>query len=594
LLTITKKRVALDYGIMVDEGVIQEHGMELYDHRLAMKDTKRNSAGRTLAYQFNLESYQAVLDQLVQRARNLPITSHEGSITVRFDPIPQFVVNVMRMYEPVNEEHAQSVEWSRVPAKVRDALMPFQKESLVFASQRNGRVLLADEMGLGKTLQAIAITSYYKEEWPLLIVAPGSLRLQWKNELIRWLDLQEDQILVLEKEKDTESITNQQVFIISYDLLARPLYKDLLTKSMKCRVLICDESHFIKSGSSMRTKATRALIQNATRALLLTGTAAPSRPVELYEQVKALVQYRVKNKLAQKFMTKAEFGERYCERKDQFFGVDYRGSDNLEELNTFLSHTLMMRRLKRDVMSELPDKERHLVFVEEGKVLTASGCPPPPKKPLSEIEKMDFSSAATISYYYETSMLKAPIMRKYLRDVLLKENDRFLCFAHHKSMMNALEEELKSQGVKYIRIDGDTTHKQRQKLAAAFCGDLSFKVALLSITVAGTGLTFLPCSKVVFSELYWTPGVLLQAEDRVHRIGQKERRKLDIRYVVVPKTLDDYVWPLISSKLKVISHIMDHTSDIVQEKFETQSSREVVYEEIEHEESVGKHYEEML
>ena len=288
-------------------------------------------------------------------------------------------------------------------------------------------------------------------------------------------------------------------------------------------------------------------------------------------------------------MTKAEFGERYCERKDQFFGVDYRGSDNLEELNTFLSHSLMIRRLKRDVMSELPDKERQLVFIEEGRI----GTTPPKQKSLSEIEKMDFSSAATISYYYETSLLKVPLIKKYMRDILLKEDERFLCFAHHKSMLNSIEEELKAQGVKYIRIDGDTTHKARQKLAHAYCNDLSYKVALLSITVAGTGLTFLPCSKVVFSELYWTPGVLLQAEDRVHRIGQKEKRQLDIRYLVVPKTLDDYVWPLISSKLKVISHIMDHTSDTVQEKFETRSSKEYVFEEIQHEESSGKYFEEI-
>lgn len=585
LLTLTKKKLDMDFDIVVSNEIRNLYKLSDYDHRLSLNDTKKNYASRTIAYVVNFDSYDALLKELVNKAKNLPITGSE-SITVRFDPIPEFVVNTIKMYPTIQyEDMEKHVNWDKIPSKIKESMLPFQKESIFFASQRNGRLLLADEMGLGKTIQAIAIMSYYRDEWPLLIITPGSLRIQWKNEFIRWLDLKEEEILIIEKEKDIEYIQGQNIFIISYDLLARNTYKELLTK-MKFKCLICDESHFLKTGNSMRTKAARGLIQQATRAILLTGTAAPSRPVELYEQIKALVQYRVKNKLAQKFMTKSEFGERYCDRKDQFFGVDYRGSDNLEELNTFLSHTLMVRRLKKDVLKQLPGKNRKLIFLlNEGEKLE--------EKSQSEIEKMDFNSAGTISYYYETSLLKQKPVRAYIRNAI-SENERFLCFAHHKSMMNAIEEELKHLGVKYVRIDGDTTHKTRQKRASDFCSDMSYQVALLSITVAGTGLTFLPCSKIIFSELYWTPGTLLQAEDRVHRIGQSSKENLDIRYLVSPKTLDDYVWPLISSKLKIISHIMDHTSDIVTDKFETVSSRETVYFEEIMPENSKKYYEEII
>ena len=111
------------------------------------------------------------------------------------------------------------------------------------------------------------------------------------------------------------------------------------------------------------------------------------------------------------------------------------------------------------------------------------------------------------------------------------------------------------QGTNYIRIDGSTSSKKREEYVNAFQTQRSYRVAILSITAAGTGITLNSADLVVFGELYWTPGLLLQAEDRVHRIGQD--RPVEMHYLLAKNTIDDIIWPLIEKKLFVLGKAMD-------------------------------------
>ena len=117
----------------------------------------------------------------------------------------------------------------------------------------------------------------------------------------------------------------------------------------------------------------------------------------------------------------------------------------------------------------------------------------------------------------------------YFQD-LLQGGNKFICFAHHATMMNTIADMLDEEKVHFIRIDGSTGSSLRKYLCDAFQTDDKVRVALLSITAANTGLTLTAAHMVVFAELFWNPGILTQAEDRAHRIGQTD--SVSVQYLV--------------------------------------------------------------
>ncbi|EQB59697.1 swi snf-related matrix-associated actin-dependent regulator of chromatin subfamily a-like protein 1 [Vairimorpha apis BRL 01] len=119
--------------------------------------------------------------------------------------------------------------------------------------------------------------------------------------------------------------------------------------------------------------------------------------------------------------------------------------------------------------------------------------------------------------------------------------------------MEGLSEFLKEKKVKFIKIDGSVLSSHRHRLVKDFQNNNDVTVALLSITACSTGLTLTSGKLVIFAELYWNPGTLLQAEDRIHRIGQNS--SVDIHYIVCKGTVDEYVWPVLMRKLNVLQSL---------------------------------------
>lgn len=157
---------------------------------------------------------------------------------------------------------------------------------------------------------------------------------------------------------------------------------------------------------------------------------------------------------------------------------------------------------------------------------------------------------ALLKYFQETSKVKAKAVCEYVSD-LLESDKKFLVFAHHQSMLDNLEEELKKNNYDYIRIDGSTSSENRQVFVQRFQNSDKCQCALLSITAANSGITLTQANLVVFAELFWNPGILVQAEDRVYRIGQKN--SVIIQYLCAKGTADDQIWPLVNEKLSVLS-----------------------------------------
>ncbi|KAF3651194.1 hypothetical protein CQW23_29165 [Capsicum baccatum] len=454
-----------------------------------------------------------------------------------------------------------------IPNSIESKLLPFQREGVRFALHHGGRILLADEMGLGKTLQAIAVVSCVRESWPVLVLAPSALRLHWASMIQQWMDIPSCEILVVLSQcsgsnkggfKIVPSNTKKSIHldglfnIVSYDIVPK-LQDQLMASTFK--VVIADESHFLKNAQAKRTTASLPLLQKAQYAILLSGTPALSRPIELFKQLEALHPTVYKNV--------HEYGNRYC--KGGIFGV-YQGASNHEELHSLIKATVMIRRLKKDVLSELPQKRRQQVFLDlgekemrqvnvlfreleviKGKIKSAQSE--------EEATSLKFAEKSFISKIYNASAeAKIPAVLDYL-GTMVEANCKFLIFAHHQSMIDAIHEYLQKKKVGCIRIDGSTPSALRQDLVTDFQEKETIKAAVLSIKAGGIGLTLTAASTVIFAELSWTPGDLIQAEDRAHRIGQVS--SVNVCYLLANDTVDDIIWDVVQSKLDNLGQMLD-------------------------------------
>ncbi|KAI3505955.1 hypothetical protein L1887_28296 [Cichorium endivia] len=461
-----------------------------------------------------------------------------------------------------------------IPDSIKSKLLPFQREGVRFILQHGGRVLLADEMGLGKTLQAIAVASCVRDSWPVLVLTPSSLRLQWASMIQQWLDIASSDIHVVLSNYSgsnkggytiTRSNTKEDVClngmfnIVSYDVVPK-LQTSLMNSDFK--VVIADESHFLKNAQAKRTSASLPILQKARYTMLLSGTPALSRPIELYKQLEALYPSVYKNV--------HEYGNRYCQ--GGVFGM-YQGASNHEELHNLMKATVMIRRLKKDVLSELPVKRRQQVFLDladkdmrqinalfcELEVIKSKikAC-----KSKEEGESLKFNQKHIINKIYtESAEAKIPAVLEYLGTVI-EAGCKFIVFAHHQSMIESIHQLLLKKKVGCIRIDGGTPAGSRQSLVTDFQEKDAVKAAVLSIKAGGVGLTLTAASTVIFAELSWTPGDMIQAEDRAHRIGQVS--SVNVYYLLANDTVDDIIWDVVQSKLENLGQMLDGHENTLQ------------------------------
>ncbi|KAH0621269.1 hypothetical protein JD844_022374 [Phrynosoma platyrhinos] len=472
----------------------------------------RNYDMKTRKWSFLLEDYI----ELIEMVKNLP--------EVELEPLPKSVVQIFAsQFEKSVSKPADvpEADLSQVDSEVVTSLMPFQREGVNFAISRDGRLLLADDMGLGKTIQAICIAAYYRKEWPLLVITPSSVRYTWAEAFHRWLpSLSTDTVSVIATGKDC--LMARLINIVSFDLLSK-MEKQLKTTF---QVVIVDESHFLKNGKTARCRAAIPLLKAAKRVILLSGTPAMSRPAELYTQMAA-----VRPSFFPQFHA---FGLRYCDAKQRPWGWDYSGSSNLGELKLLLEESIMIRRLKSNVLSQLPAKQRKVVVVApEGiNARTKAELAAAAKEMAKGYRSKQEEKEALILFYNRTAEAKIHSIIEYILDLLESGREKFLVFAHHKLVLDAITEELEKKHIGYIRVDGSTPSAERQSLCQEFQFSEKLSVAVLSLTAANMGLTLSSADLVVFAELFWNPGVRhfrypqkLWAIGRHWAFFKKERKK---------------------------------------------------------------------
>ena len=433
----------------------------------------------------------------------------------------------------------------RLPQRFVDGLFPFQREGVKFAIRHEGRCMIADEMGLGKTVQALGAAYWFKEDWPLIIVCPASLTRTWQQAILTWIDFVcADDIAIAES---PTQFPRSKVVIMSYERMTRNA-EDV--KRRKANFIIFDECHSIKSGESQRTRGALDVARAAKRVVLLSGTPALSRPMELFTQI-----FAVNPKV---FPKKHDFGLRYCNAQLRSMGLrqmwDYKGFSNADELRILLESTIMIRRLKKDVLQDLPRKNRTIVSVSADLSLEDERLNSDFRNllELGGQSRLQDKRKELMEWYNSTAAAKIPSVLSYLSGKLSRVR-KLICFAYHKVMVEALCEFMAEKRISYIVITGETPPKIRQECCNVFQQRDNVRVAVVSIVAAGVGITLTAAHEVVFTELFWNPGVLIQAEDRAHRIGQEEH--VAIEYLIAKGTVDDVIWRMVEKKLNVLNKV---------------------------------------
>jgi SWI/SNF-related matrix-associated actin-dependent regulator 1 of chromatin subfamily A len=492
---------------------------------------------------------------------------HAGMPSIRADPfcVPELdgflaahetwiAPEALTLLQEVREEHAQAAGLVALSAATEASLddlvlptlggelKPFQRAGVQYLLCQR-RAFLADEQGLGKTIEALA-TLEADGAYPAIVVCPASLKLNWLAELKRWLPGRSAQALT--GTRGDAAIERADVTVLNYDIVAGRLPA---LQALAPRALVLDESHYCKNAAAKRTQAVQRLsaaVPLDGLVLALTGTPVMNRPPELISQL------RILGRLAD-FGSGAQFGKRF------------RGPDAHLRLHWHLRARCFARRLKADVLPQLPAKTRGVVPIEldnepEYRLAEHDLVAWLQSQPL-DLHELDARVAAALraERLVRLNALKLLAARGKLHAALAwihdfcSSGERLVVFAHHREIQRALLERFPHA----LHILGADSPTARDAALRAFQApdDGTNQLIVCSIEVAGHGITLTRSSNVAFLELDWTPAKHDQAEDRCHRFGQEDT--VNATYLLAADTVDETIATLLERKRAVIGAVTD-------------------------------------
>lgn len=457
---------------------------------------------------------------------------------------------------------------SEIPAPDGLKYLPFQKAGIEYALNHQN-VLFGDEMGLGKTIQAIGIINARPEIKKVLVVVKASLKINWKRELEKWL------VRPMKVEIGGKIWPDADIVIVNYEILDK--YPEL---NQPWDLLIVDECHFVKNPEAKRTQLllgydekkngeyihVPGIIEKCKYRAFLTGTPIPNRPIELFPIVHALVP-----NVFSHFMG---YAKRYCSAYQGRYGWDLNGASHLDELQEKLRANVMVRRLKKDVLTELPPKFRTVIELETNGAtevvkaeneawernqanvqnlkneveLAKLGSDEEYKKAVARLkEGMNHAFGEIAKERHNVALAKVPYAVEHLQEI----DHKVIIFGHHHDVIDQIAEALGNT----VKVTGRESDTQRDDAVMAFQNDPNVKYIIGSIGAMGVGLTLTAASHVVFVELDWVPGNVTQAEDRAHRIGQKDN--VLVEHLVLNGSLDARMVKILIEKQEVADRALD-------------------------------------
>jgi SWI/SNF-related matrix-associated actin-dependent regulator 1 of chromatin subfamily A len=451
-----------------------------------------------------------------------------------------------------------------IPAPEGLDYLPYQRAGIAYALARPATIL-ADEMGLGKTIQAIGMINA-SPAGRALIICPAHLRLNWGAELDRWIV---HQLPIARLNGAAPSIdSGPAIYIASYECAVKHAVE---LSRVEWDALIIDEAHYLKNPKAKRTRSilgggrgeTAMPGIRARRRIFLSGTPMLNRPVELWPLLHAVDPDR--------WRSWKYFVLRYCAAQKTRYGWDVSGASHLDDLQDLMRSTVMIRRLKHDVLAELPAKRRQIIELPaDGLSLAHESEAREWLAAARESDLLDASEYRRVAgalgagkadafadlsaARHRTAIAKLPMVIEHIRDLLDGGLVKLVVFAWHRDVVDGILDAL-ADGFACVRATGDDSHEERHAAAAAFQTDPNIRVIACTIAAMGTGVTLTAASHVLFAELDWVPANLTQCEDRLHRIGQLNA--VTIQHLVVSGSIDAEMAVRVVAKQRVADLALD-------------------------------------
>jgi SNF2 family DNA or RNA helicase len=457
----------------------------------------------------------------------------------------------------------------------RGKLLNFQKEGLDFLLKSSGNALLADEMGLGKTVQTLSYAATEKQTFPILVVAPLVTLNNWEREIAKFLKKKSRNGRIIESESPSVTIIRTgkskelpktDIYIINYELLFKR--NDDLSK-VGLKTIVCDEVHNLRSKTTQKYKAVKKLaaLPSILYRIGLSGTPIYNRGSEIWPIIDI-----IKPGLLGSFK---EFCEYFCYVNEK--GKAIVLENKRASLRNELQKHVMLRRKKADVLKELKDKVRYKEVIAADTDYYLEELDKIWKKVENEQKdaESEFSKSASYNRAIQSErqiagIAKLPHVINFVKNIMEIE-ESVVVFCHHKVIHKLLHESL--QEFSPVSIIGGQSDATRQDQIDKFQKGES-KLMIAGIRAGNVGINLTRAKYVIFAELDWSPAIHRQAEDRLHRIGQKNT--VFAYYLIGNGTLDDHVANVLVDKSYEIDEIMDESA----ENYENKDKAELILAQI--------------
>ena len=446
-------------------------------------------------------------------------------------------------------ENLEEIDY-KVPRELKATLRDYQLTGFKWfktLSHYEFGGILADEMGLGKTVQTIAFLLSEKNK-KSIIVTPTSLIYNWRSEFEKFAPTMKIKIVHGNKEDrefSKDEIKDIDVLITTYGTLRNDynLYEDITFD-----FCIIDEGQNIKNPLSQSSEVVKEL--KAKVKFALTGTPIENNLIELW----SLFDYILPGYL-------------YSKRKfqEKFIKAD-KGSEELKKL----IKPFILRRLKNDVMSELPDKieKRFLIEMTEEQKKVYKAYVDDVKVKMKE---KDFTTDKITIFSYLTKLRQLTLdpsiliegytggsgkidVTVELVEKFIKEKHKILLFSQFTSVLDSIKKVLEAEGIEYFYLDGATKASERVQLVNEFNASDKVKIFLISLKAGGTGLNLTSADVVIHFDPWWNPAIEDQATDRAHRFGQKN--VVEVIKLIAKGSIEEKIIKLQESKKEIINEIM--------------------------------------
>lgn len=521
----------------------------------AISDVMKNYADKKNPDTIKMPLFRALyLDELL---------AEKESVELKKNREYRKLIGKMRSYENGDYEVPQSLE---------AVLREYQRDGFYWIKtlKENGfGGILADDMGLGKTLQILAFLLSEKEQGKVgdelrtLIVAPASLVYNWKKEVERFTPQLSVCVMAGTAHERKELIKNQtsnvDVWITSYDLLKRDieLYQDIVFANE-----IIDEAQYIKNQTTHAAKSVRLV--NSSFRMALTGTPMENRLSELW----SIFDYLMPGFLYGYTRFRSEIETPIVSDKDE---------DAMTRLRAMI-HPFILRRLKKDVLKELPEKQEEIVTValsgEQKKLYQAHSQRL--KMFLEDQNDEDFAQNKLQILAELTKLRQLCCGPELLLENYKGENakletcielitqaiaggHKILLFSQFTSMLDLIGEELKKAKIDYYRIDGSVKKEARMEMVEQFQDPQNqVSVFCISLKAGGTGLNLTAADIVIHYDPWWNKAAQNQATDRAHRIGQKHA--INVYQLIAEETIEQKICELQQVKEDLAEEVLSGES----------------------------------